>query len=373
MNYNLTPFLISIWSGIWFFFLFFLTDGLWLGRETTLSEHTILWIIIWILWILIWITRNAKDKNTQFLTKITICIEVYLFLLIFLQPTINLSQTEFLVLYLASIGLVHEFLTVRYKKRQKYLFTTCYGLIFLFMISIAIFMQWRVPFDEQNFIDHQNYILTTHFNEKLSPRYTKILLINNNKKQNIPIQPVFQMYSLDKNTEYQLIFSTQDYEKENFITIQDPEWNLLKIPSQSQLNFSTSEQKIKIHHQIWKIKKISYQDTNFPELLPLQTTYKWLKKSFALKTIPSRLAHNPKFLKRSIKYTSFLSKFFPFWYQEYTNNIKTYLPYLEIKHKEIMSWSIKFDLQDNISLWTKKTEWTEKYLQYTKDFFKSLF
>jgi hypothetical protein len=69
---------------------------------------------------------NTKDKNTILLKKFIIFCEIYFFLLIFIQPTINLSQSEFFILYLASVGLVHEFITRRHERFKKYLLSFCY-------------------------------------------------------------------------------------------------------------------------------------------------------------------------------------------------------------------------------------------------------
>jgi len=65
------------------------------------------------------------------------------------------KRLEFLVLYGAGYGIVHEVMTFRAQKWQTVFFSSCYGVIVALMVSIAALMWWRQPFDEQQFIMQQ--------------------------------------------------------------------------------------------------------------------------------------------------------------------------------------------------------------------------
>lgn len=113
------------------------------------------WILFGIFWLLGGALWETTDQNTKFFKKLLIIAEVYLFLLIFVQPGINLSWLEFLVLYGAGYGIVHEVMTFRAQKWQTVFFSSCYAVIVALMVSIAALMWWRQPFDEEQFIAQQ--------------------------------------------------------------------------------------------------------------------------------------------------------------------------------------------------------------------------
>lgn len=371
MDQNIKIFVISLWSWIWLFFLFLLTDGFWSWKEIIREQYQILWILIWIFWLLGGLLRNMKDKNTKILKNIIIRCEIYFLLLIFIQPSINLSQGEFFILYLASTGLVYEFITVRYQKRKKYFFTVCYGLIFIFLVSIAIFMPWRKSFNKQNFINHQEYLLMTYFDWTLSPQYTKITLYSEKTAKNITLQPFYQSFTLEKNTEYTLWFSAQEEENTNYLILQDPSWNILKIWSQSQVHFSTSWNILYIHQQRGNIEM--FPITTFSllsELSGFQTLYKNNEKNFILNHLPLRFQKNKKIQKWSINYTFFLAKIFPFWYEENEEILQDYLPYLELDTQIKKYWNVENSIiRESSKIWRGKISWLKKYQEYLLDFF----
>lgn len=370
MNQNKKAFIISLWSWIWFFFLFFLTNGFWFWKEMIREKYQILWVLIFIfllLWGFLW---NTKDKNTILLKKFIILCEIYFVLLIFLQPTINLSQLEFLILYIASVGLVHEFITKRYQKIKKYFLTSCYWIIVFFMISVAILVPWKQIFNEQAFIDQQNYLLITHFDWTLSSRYTKIRLKNNEKEQFINLEPKVQIFLLKNNTDYELLFSSQENSENNYLLIQDKNGEIIKILTQSQINFSTTKSNIIIHTKTGIVKKFNNKKTIDSELNNIKSFYHEVKKSSVIKNLPLRYQKNTKIQEISISYTNFLAKIFPFWYMKNKKIMQTYLPYLENNIEKINLQNEKLNIKSNIELWKWKTNFVKNIESFWMKFFR---
>lgn len=367
MNQNTKTFIISLWSWIWFFFLFFLTNGFWFWKEIIRENYQILWILIFIFWLLGGFLWNTKDKNTILLKKFIIFCEFYFFLLIFIQPTINLSQSEFFILYLASVGLVHEFITRRHERFKKYLLSFCYWIIFFFMISIAILVPWKEAFNEEAFINQQNYLLITHFDWTLSSQYTKICLKTKEKEQIIDLEPKIQKFILENNTDYELLFSTQENNSNNYLIIQDKNGEIIKIWTQSKINFSTStsNNKIIINTQTWIITNFSKKNEINSELNSLRSSFEEIKKISAINNLPLWYQKNKNLQNRSISYTNFLWKIFPFWYEKNRKIMQTYLPYLENNITKKSKWkNKKFNIKSNVELWKSKTNLIKEYWRF---------
>ena len=364
------PFLISIASLCGIFLFLVVSNGLGFGMEALFGEHLVVWILFGIFWLLGGALWETTDQNTKFFKKLLIIAEVYLFLLIFVQPGINLSWLEFLVLYGAGYGIVYEVMTFRAQKWQTVFFSSCYGVIVALMVSIAALMWWRQPFDEEQFITQQWSFLFTVFDGTLVPSYTTILLKSPMSEKVISASTKSQTFLLDKNTDYLLQFASQQEEEHNFIVLQDQEGNLIKVGPQSQLRFSTHASNFSLQEQKGRVAFFGTGELLPPELMEFRDRYQAREKAAALALLPAGLKSNPTFQRWSIRFTSSLAKVFPFWYGENAKYIESYLPYLGLSATQKQHGKVDYSiLKSTWKLWTEKANHKEKYREYFKKLF----
>ena len=103
-------FLISILSEGIIALLFRKTQWFGYGSEILLENHIIEWVLIAIIRPVIGLIRNSKEKNTKYLKIWLIIVEIFLFLLIFIQDWSNLNKREFLILYITILLIIKEYL-----------------------------------------------------------------------------------------------------------------------------------------------------------------------------------------------------------------------------------------------------------------------
>lgn len=372
MNITNKPFLISIGIEIGVIILLRITKGLWQESEIIFSNHLIKWILIAIIRPLIGLLRNTKEKNSQFLKKVVIALEIYLFLLIFLQPWTNFSQGEFLIFYLCLVGITNETLSPNIKKRKSKSLIIFYTIVSVFMISIALFMRYREPINKNEIINQKEYQLIIKISPDLNTYYTKIYLTEKWKARLISIPIGIQKILLEKNTEYQIEFFSQDQNKNSRILIQDPEGNLIQIFSQTAIQFSTNKNKITFIDSQNKALFYEKETTQNPEeITSFQKNYQEDIKWEILKKIPSRGRKNEKFQKRSLQYTNFLAKFLPFQYKKNAEYAKEYSTYYQLSQKnEYEKVENQIDLiKNNTKIWSEKINSRNKYKEYFKNLF----
>ena len=362
MKSQYKPFLISLLIELFFALLFRKTEWLGYNNEILFWDHIIEWILIFIIWPIIGLIWNTKEKNTKYLKFGLIFLEIYLFLLIFIQDWSNLNKREFFVLYAAILLIIKETIYKRPKRRQSISYLTIYYTISLIIISIWIFMQYREPLDINKILNNQEYIFVTNFYD-INNNYNSITLKNNFFIDNINIFSWKNNYKILKNMDYSLDFLSEKYTDKNYIIIQDQLWNIVKIYPQTSINFSTYNKNIQY---IDKKKNTEYYwiNENFPkELEEYKTIYKETIKNEVLKTLPVILRTNWKFQKISVNYTKFLWTIFPFWYGENKKIVNDYIPYFDIQeYKEYESLKDKFSiLKNNESIWIKNINWWSKY------------
>lgn len=372
------PFLISIIGIILVHISFFVNKKLENIFIDFLSEHFLIWSGMIILWLLIGAVWNTKDKNTILLKKSIIILEIYFFLLIFLKPTLHLSHLEFFVGYSAMIGLVYESTFPRFETRKKRVFTIFYTIIIVFLISVEILVPYRIKYNEESFINQQEYRLISVIQEEFLHSFTQIKLLSiwNKKEQNIPFQNWTQYFLLDKDTDYTLSFSTKNNSSTSYLLLQSPYNEYIQIFPQSQISFSTKKSEPFLwKNQQWSINYFSSWVTLPEEIQQFNWILLETKKRNILKNLPNRLLNNHKLQKISIQYTFLLAKVFPFWYQNNAKILKSYLPYLKkdtiIEHKDNIL-EIKTNnklLYQTTKFWYKNIEWMHKYLKYLQDFF----
>lgn len=366
-----TPFIISLLSsGIITLFLG-LTQRFWLESKIIFTQHYIKWILILIFWVILGFIWKSKNKNTQILKKIFLIVEIYLFLLIFIQSESNFSQGEFLIFYLSGMWIYYETFYPRTEKRKKIFLMSCYGIINLFFLSIALFIQWKKPFDEQKFLNQQNYSLYLISNETPYKNYYTINLKNSLASESLQLLSWIQQKTLDKNSEFTLLFSSLKNNLEQKVLIKDPSWNLLEIFPQSEISFSTYDTTLIYKKQWWKIKWYP-QESIFPKKFKnFQKNYKKLKKNFALSQLPVRFRSNTKLQKISRIYTERLWKIFPFWYKNALENFQTFLPYLSFSwvSKNYNQTNILKILRSTTKIWEEKINKWNKYREYFKKLF----
>ena len=362
MKFQYKPFLITILIECIIALIF--RQFKWLEYKNNFFwNHIIEWILIAIILPIIWLIWNNKEKNTKYLKIWLIIIEIYLFLLIFVQDWSNLNIREFSILYIILLLILKETFYKREKKRQTNFFIWIYTIISVIIISTWLLMRYRNPIDMNNIINSKNYHLITNFNENISKKYSTITLKNDYYTNNINILSWKNNYNLIKKIDYTLNFSSKTDDKNNYILIQDQLWNILKIPPQSLIDFSTKNQQIQF---IDNNRNTEYYNINsiFPEELEeYKNNYNNEIKNDILKNLPSMLRNNSKLQKISVSYTKTLWKIFPFRYKNNVEILEEYIPYFSLKEKESY-WSIKNVtslIKQNESIWIKKTNWRSKY------------
>lgn len=336
----------------------------WLEYDNNfLWNHIIERILIAIILPIIWLIWNNKEKNTKYLKLWLIIIEIYLFLLIFVQDWSNLNIREFSVLYITLLLILKETFYKREKKRQTNFFLSIYTIISVIIISTWFLMRYRNPIDMNNIISSKNYYLITNFDENMSNYHSTITLKNDYHTNNISSLSWKNNYNLIKNIDYTLNFSSKTDNKNNYIIIQDQLWNILKIPPQSLISFSTKNQQIQF---IDNNRNSEYYSINsiFPEELEeYKSKYNDGIKNDILKSLPSMLRNNSKLQKISVSYTKILWSIFPFRYKNNVEILDEYIPYFSLEKKESY-WSIKNInslIKENESIWIEKINWRNKY------------
>lgn len=360
-------FFISLWGLVAFFLLlemYFWNEG---GIQTFFSEQLLLGSFIVLSWIFLTFIWNNKDIRTQGLKKFLLIIEIYLFLLIFLQPTLPLSAVEFLVAYLTTVGLVYEMLFPRYERWKKITLTSFYVFLLLFLISICLFVPYRQGFDENTFYNQEEYTLFSFFS---SPSYYDTVQFS------VGIPPVSlplweAKTTLEREKKYHLLFSSQKLSPDRFFVLESPQGEYLLILPQSQVSFATEKNHISLLKQEGNVHYFGFEASIPEDILELKTSYWERKKKYALSLLPLRIQSNPKFQKLSFTYTQFLWRIFPFWYEENAEIAQTFLPYFHfssIKNtKKFVSDEVH--LKNWLQVGTKKTAGIKKYWEYLKQLF----
>ena len=371
MKSQYKPFLISILCEIIFALFFYSTNGLWYNFETIFFNHIFEWVFIAIIRPFIWLIRNTKEKNTKYLKITLIIIEIYLFLLIFVQDWSNLSKREFFILYLSILWLIKESIYKRFKKRQTIFFTSFYSIVVSIIICIWCLMRYREDFDIQDIINQQEYLFITHFDWTLNKKYSSITLSNEKYTENIDPTISNKRISIKKNKDYILTFSTQNVKESNYIIIQDQLGNLLQVLPQTSINFSTNKTQIQFRDNERKTKYYAI-NTEFPENLNYyKTNYEESIKKIILLKLPPMLRNNSKFQKITYKFTKYLSNLLPFWYKNNWIIADKYYSYLTIQEEKNYNWiSNKYKLlKENENIWIENINGLSKYKEYIKNFF----
>lgn len=366
-----TPFIISLWSYGILALILRLTEGFWLESEIIFAQHSIKWILISVFWLILGVIWKRKDENTQTLKKILLIIEIYLFLLIFIQSGSNFSQGEFLIFYLSGVWITYEALYPRTEKRKRIFLMSCYGIINLFLLSIALFMPWRNGFSQQDFVNQQDYSLYIISNTPPQKNFYTISLKTPSSFETFQLLSWIQQKTLDKNSDFSLLFSSLTYNPEEKLLIQDPNWNLLEIFPQSEISFSTYNTTLTYKKQWWKVEWHPQKRLFPPKLKIFQNNYQALKRNFAVSQLPVPFQSNSKLQQISWTYTERLWKIFPFRYGNSLKNYKTFLPYLNLSwsEKKYFKTHTLQIIHSTTKIWEEKTNGWKKYQEYFKKLF----
>ena len=190
--------------------------------------------------------------------------------------------------------------------------------------------------------------------ELLGDNLEKIMQLQKNKKFS---------YKTVLMIAIQILERIQHFHENNYIIIQDQLWNVLKIPPQTSISFSTKNKQIRY---IDNNRRCSYYSISekFPtELEEYKTTYNDTLKNDILGTLPSMLRDNSKLQKISTNYTKLLWTIFPFRYHKNVNILNEYIPYFNLdwkkEYESVNNWySI---LRENEKIWLKNINWWDKY------------
>ena len=365
MKSNYKTFFICLLSELLIALIFRQSNWLWFNNEIFLN-HIIERILITIIYPIIWLIWENKEKNTKYLKISLIIIEIYLFLLIFVQDWSNFNNREFLILYITILLIIKETFYKRPQKRQTFFLLSIYFIISSTIIGIWFLMRYREPIDMESIFNSIDYKLTTNFNDKIKDYYTSISLKNDFYSKNISILSWKNNYNIIKNMDYTLTFSSKKNDKNDYIIIQDQLWNILKIYPQSLIKFSTKNKQIQF---IDYNRKSEYYSINseFPEELnDYKLEHNNKIKEYILSFLPSMLRNNPKLQKISVYYTKFIWKIFPFRYKENVKILEEYIPYFSLnEQKEEYRWESlkkKFSIiKNNWNIWEKNTNWRNNY------------
>lgn len=351
---------------IWIISYILIIGALNLSHTQDISFHTLFenhWFILTFFTffhLLLIFIRYTKDENSKKLKIWLLMIQIYLFLLITLKPFLNFTSIEFLIFYLSCIGC---FQSAQIKQLQIKKIATCFRwIIAILMISISLLMIRRSPLDIpslKNTIPYQMIIPSWSQNKNYPD---KITLTNNSTSQTYLLDEQNSPIILLKWKLYHLIYQSMNQEPDNWILIMDPEGNLLKIPSQTELNFSTKESILDFKTLYGKTDFIPISwNSNIILISDLQTNYQNSLNKQIRTTLPPLYKENNKFLYLSYQYTHILSKIFPF-YNKNRIIAQEYNTYLNFKRSTWKSsWFInRKEIENNWKNWREKTEILKK-------------
>lgn len=342
-----------------------------IGEEFSFQNNTFLWIGIILIQILLSSMRDTQDTKTQILKYFLLFFEIYFFLLLLLKPFLILSWTEFFFLYSAVFWLAKESFVSRKEKWKKWLISFILGSCIFFFLANAILIPYRKTFDEEAFINQEHYQLFPFFSHLQDLRYSEIYLKTDWKPLKIPSKKLTSSLLLEKNTEYEIHFMSQNRNTNNFLLLQSPERQYLQIFPQSKLSFFTQNTWFLIKKEEGNI--LIYTEKTLPSFLKENYQEFLNKKTEAQKKLlPQWIFSSPFFQKLSLRYTFFLWKLFPSWYAQYAHNAQTFLPLFSNDHQKKnlnFSWSTNKILEKNFKNARSLSENKNLYLEYFKKFF----
>lgn len=342
-----------------------------IGEEFSFQSNPILRIGIVFIRILLSSIRNTQDAKTQILKYFLLFFEIYFFLLLLIKPFLILSWTEFFFLYSAVFWLAKESFVSRKEKWKKWLISFVLGSCIFFFLANAILIPYRKTFDEEAFINQENYQLFAFFSHPQDLISSEISIQSNWNTLKIPLKKQISPLLLEKNTEYNIQFISQNTDKDTFLLLQSPERHYLQIFPQSKLSFSTQNTWFFIKNEEGNI--LFYQWNKLPPFLVDEYQHFLNKKREAQKKLlPQWIFSSPFFQKRSLDYTFFLWKLFPLWYKQYADNAQIFLPLFsndQQKKNLNFSWWTDKILEKNLKNARSLSEDKNHYWEYFKKLF----
>lgn len=316
-------------------------------------------------WILSIIWNN---ENTKKLKHYLLIIESYLGFLILIKPELNLNHWEFFFFYSWLLLIFSTLYDYDYKSRI--LKTVLWSLISFFFLSIHFLVIYTQPLNFNDFFDQQQYYLYFYsdwIREESIPQYFQIKYTQWNTNK---------IWS--KNQDFSFLLPSFSPQKISYLTtlrwqqllIQDKWWNILEIPSWSEVSFSSKEHTISYES---KGNKPIYHPFNGlwsgTSIKTLQENYFNAMKYFALSTLPNHIKNSPFLQNISYRYTRFLATIIPFYSQNW-KIADDYFPFFDMKN--LWETQRREIIKNTDSTWvfnSKSVMWKTKIFDH---FFSSL-
>lgn len=346
----------SLLCFIWGFYTIYEHQGI---RSQTFQEYQYSIItIIFLRWFLTLI-RDTTEQTTKWLKKLLIMIVMYLLTVIFIKPSFNFSQAEFLIFYISVVWTIYSANSI-YPQTKKIWIGIWGGVIGIMLIHNFLFIFRNTP-DFLYFYDTIPYTVYNlssvedlHYPDTLS-------IISPNTTKTIPLKTNHTI-ALDKNQTYVLNYHSQSGYTDNIIVIQTPSWHILEIFPMSSIKLTTESQTPTWEVKYWQIREIKLDSRPSNEFIEtLQNKYLKWQKNFIMSYLPPAFQSSENLQFLASRYSTWISNNIPF-YHTYKKNIEIYKNYIVANYKNPFpkSWIERSSIKKHQKIWREKTDTLHK-------------
>ncbi len=372
---------ILAWVLLWFFVVFVMESSF----IDFILKYRLYLLIVSVSYFYYYSIEYELDKKYQFIRKVIIYGNLYLFLHIFFRPLLNISHQLFVLLWLIILWI---YWTTILKSRWRYLLQVLWWIFSFFILISGVFYFYPDSPDIDGFIkSRNNEIKILWINNPIDKSEAYIKIITSKGNEDFEMYPNFsKVLSENSVVSYPSLKTQRD---ENVVII-TPHWDLVWIFPQSeiQIKFEWWDLK-KVEKLNWKIWFLSWifksnieavwyeeilaQDEKF-WLIWVQDLYKkdlvyYLKSQISESNI--WWANNTIMYDIDGKIIKFLAKMFPATFSKNLRNYNEFRKYFsrfgdywgDLGRYAMNQWSwnswgsLWWNLQDNMEEWKNNTYW----------------
>lgn len=371
---------ILAWVLLWLFVVFVMESSF----IDFILKYRLYLLIVSVSYFYYYSIEYELDKKYQFIRKVIIYGNLYLFLHIFFRPLLNISHQLFILLWLIILWI---YWTTTLKSRWRYLLQIIWWIFSFFILISGVFYFYPDSPDIDGFIKSKNNeIKILWINNPIDKREAYIKIITSKGSEDFEMYPNFSKpLSEDSKISYPSLKPQRD-EKLIFISSQ---WDLVQIFPQSEIliKFEWWDPKRieKLNWKIWFLSwifksniEVVWHEENLTQeeqnrLIWIQDSYKkelvyYLKNQISKSNIwwaSNTIMHNI-----DGKIIKFLAKMFPATFsknlhnynefQEYFGWIDDWVKLTRYSTKQL-SWEsinvIRWYMKDNMEVWKANTYW----------------
>ena len=372
---------ILAWVLLWFFVVFVMESSF----IDFILKYRLYLLIVSVSYFYYYSIEYELDKKYQFIRKVIIYGNLYLFLHIFFRPLLNISHQLFVLLWLIILWI---YWTTTLKSRWRYLLQVLWWIFSFFILISGVFYFYPDSPDINGFIkSRNNEIKILWINNPIDKSEAYIKIITSKGNEDFEMYPNFsKVLSENSVVSYPSLKTQRD---ENVVII-TPHWDLVWIFPQSeiQIKFEWWDLKKveKLNWKIWflswifksNIEAIWYEEILAQDeknwLIWVQDLYKkdlvyYLKSQISESNI--WWANNTIMYNIDGKIIKFLAKMFPATFSKNLRNYNEFQKYFsrfgdywgDLGRYTMNQWSwgslgsLRWNLQDNMEEWKNNTYW----------------